>query len=119
MVMKLKTKYIYVWLYWRGGLQRSPTFWQLGPAYWKSNKNTSSSRLDNIISKYGFIAKLMSKGKKTFPTIFPSNLSGISELGVEVSTNVSSTEAGWEECKEAAMLEGIVLDMQISMWRGR
>ena len=60
-----------------------------------------------VISKSGFIAKLMSKGKKTFPPISPSKSIGISELGVEVGTNVLSTEAGWEECKDAAMLEGI------------
>ena len=80
-----------------------------------SNENTSSSRLDNVISKSGFIAKLMSKGKKTFPPIFPSKSIGISELGVEVGTNVSSTEAGLEECKDGAMLEGIALDLQIAM----
>ena len=60
----------------------------------------------------------MSKGKKTFPLISPSNSIGISELGVEIGTNVSSTEAGWEECKEAAMLEGIALDLQIAKWHG-
>ncbi len=83
------------WLCWRGGPQRSPAFWWLGPACWKSimdlsNENTSSSRWDNVVSRSGFIAKLMSKGKKTFPPISPSKSIGISEFGVEVGTNVLS-----------------------------